>query len=149
MSFMNVVSAQHVFTEWTVEVMLCSFLTRIAAVVIGVTVESVELCGDWGCVAHQQENEAHSRHFGAWQKCAQYHLQRVSIAMPSFLDSMSEDGFYVKMKCWENKAALPPRLLLAASITVVQPPPSRSPNPSSTVPSAPFTACVDPLPNPF
>lgn len=91
----------------------CSFLTRIAAVVIGVTVESVKLCGDGGGVAHQQEYEAHSHHFGARQRFARYHLQRVSVAMPTFLGWVSEDGSDVKMKCWENKAALPPRLLQA------------------------------------
>lgn len=65
---------------------VCSILTRKPAVVVGVTVVSIKLCGDWGSVTNQQEDEAHSFHFSTWERFAHCHLQKVNIALTTFLN---------------------------------------------------------------
>lgn len=59
---------------WSVFVLL----TRKPAVVVGVTVVSIKLCGDSGGVTEQQEDEAHSSHLDPRETFAQAHLQRIN-----------------------------------------------------------------------
>lgn len=59
--------------------------------VVGVAVVSVELRGDGGGVPHQQEDEAHSCHFGARERFARCHLQKVGIALITCLDGVLKE----------------------------------------------------------
>lgn len=118
---------------------ICNLLTREPAVVVGVTVVSIKLRGDWSGFTHQQEDKAHSSHFSTWAKFSPHcRVQKVNIALTTFLGYvLNADG-----KIRRSKTTRPcsiPRLLYAlTSIRVAQPSLPKSPNPSYPAPSAPF-----------
>lgn len=120
---------------------ICNLLTRKPAVVVGVTVVSIKLRGDWSGFTHQQEDKAHSCHFSTWAKSPHCHVQKVNIALTTFLRYvLNKNGTYQKIR--RSKTTLPclfPWLLHAlTSIKVAQPSLPKSPNPSYPAPSAPF-----------
>lgn len=71
---------------------ICNILTRKPAVVAGVTVVSIKLCGDWSGFTHQQEDKAHSCHFSTWGRFSHCHIQKVNIALTTFLGYVVKKG---------------------------------------------------------
>lgn len=119
-----------------------STLTRKPAVVVAVTVVAIKLRRHRSGVTHQQEDEAHPCHFGTWERFAHCHLQKVNMALTTFLRYVLKSSTYLEIRCSKTMLLLPrlfPRLLHAlTSIKVVQPSFPRSPNPSYPAPTGPF-----------
>lgn len=70
------------------------FLTGKSAVIVGITVVSIELRRDGSQVLHQQEDEAQSHHLGLF--CC--HLERSDAVLITFLYGASEGKKRCKKK---------------------------------------------------